>query len=105
MKRKKKENPILYKKYLQNHQEMEEIQEIKEMVGEKSDAIVVQKISMAGKLLQLISDVLLFLLRTAAIAVIVSLIALGVTVLLNPNLRNILIETVNNFLTKGTGAL
>jgi len=84
--RKKKERPhILYRKYVENHKEELEKQELKERLN--TDRIVVKKVSAGAKIAQLTVDILRISVKVIIMIAVLALLSLAVTVLINPALR------------------
>ncbi len=84
--RKKKTKPkILYEKYLEDHKEELELQQLGEQL--QTDAVVIKKMTTGAKILQLSADVLVTLLKFIGIFMVLALLSLAVTVLMNEPLR------------------
>jgi len=89
--RKKKTKPkILYEKYLEDHKEELELQQLGEQL--QTDAVVVKKMTTGAKILQLSVDVLVTLLKFIGIAMVLALLSLAVTVLINEPLREYVLK-------------
>lgn len=88
---KKKNKPkILYTKYLAEHKEGLERQELEEKLN--ADAIVVNKLTAGAKTAQLAGDIGRGVLKILFAVLIMGLLSLAVTVLINEPLRRVVFE-------------
>lgn len=84
MKKKKIKQKILYAKYLEEHKEELEKKQIEEKLQEP---VVVKKMTSGAKLLQVLYDGTIALLKILGVGIILILLSLAVTVLVNTPLR------------------
>lgn len=76
---------MLYKKYLEDHKEELEKQQLEEQLH--TDAVVVKKMTTGAKIAQLSADIAITLLKLIATILVLALLSLAATVLLNEPLR------------------
>lgn len=88
---KKKSKPkILYTKYLEEHKEELERQELEEKLN--TDAVIVNKLTAGAKTAQLIGDIIRNGFKILFTLIIMGLLSLAVTVLINEPLRKVVFE-------------
>lgn len=92
MKHRKDKTPILYKKYLEDHREELEKQEITEKLDLDADAIIVKKIPASIRILQISIDMLMVICKIGIALGVIALLSLAATVLLNAPLRVLVFE-------------
>lgn len=90
----KKQKKWLYEKWLEDHKKEEEQENISRKIGVEKDKVVVKKVSFLGKLLEIATDLLFKVVFGLITITAVALMSLGATVLLNPELRTIVFETL-----------
>ncbi len=98
MKNKKVERSILYKKWKEEHKEAQEKETISQDIGINKEKIVVKKVSTAARALEMIQAICCKVMRVTAYAAVTLLASLGMTVLLNAELREIVLETLLGYL-------
>lgn len=84
MKKKKIKQKILYAKYLEEHKEELEKKQIEEKLQEP---VIVKKMTSGAKLLQVLYDGTVMLLKISGVGIVLILLSLAVTVLVNAPLR------------------
>lgn len=89
MKKKKIKQKILYAKYLEEHKEELEKKQIEEKLQEP---VIVKKMTSGAKLLQVLYDGTVMLLKISGILLVLILLSLAVTVLANTPLREYVLE-------------
>lgn len=98
MKNKKGERSILYKKWKEEHKEAQEKETISQDIGINKEKIVVKKVSTAARALEMLQEIFFKVIRVTAYAAITLLASLGMTVLLNAELRKVVLETLLGYL-------
>lgn len=87
---------ILYEKYKQEKQAKEEKKDIGVQLGVDADKVVIKKVSTFSKILELLEEVVFKILKIIFYAIICILSSIGVTVLINSELRNVFFELIRN---------
>lgn len=85
MKKKKVKPKILYEKYLEEHKEELELQQLSKQL--QTDAVVVNKMTTGAKIAQISADMAVTLLKVIGAIIVLALLSLAVTVLVNEPLR------------------
>lgn len=98
MKNKKGERSILYKKWKEEHKEAQERETISQDIGIHKERIVVKKVSTAAKVMEMMQEIFFNVIRITAYVAITLLASLGMTVLLNAELRKVVLETLLGYL-------
>lgn len=98
MKSKKGERSILYKKWKEEHKEAQEIETISQDIGVNREKIIVKKVSTLAKTLEMAQEVFFKVIRIAAYMIVMVLASLGTTVILNAELRKVVIDTLLGYL-------
>lgn len=98
MKNKKAERSILYKKWKEEHREEQERESFSQDIGVTKEQIVVKKVSTMARALEIAQEIFFKTIRVAAYVAIMLLASLGMTVLLNAELRKIVMETLLGYL-------
>lgn len=98
MKSKKPARKLLYEKYLSEQQEEEERENLGEELGVAQERIVVKKVSTFAKVMEIVEDTFFQVLKVGFYLVVTALSSLGLTVLMNAELRNMVINTLSSYL-------
>lgn len=98
MKSKKNTRKLLYEKYRAQQQEEAERENLGEELGVGQEKIVVKKVSTFARVLEIAEDVFFMLLKIVFYLVVMGLSSLGLTVLLNHELRVMVINTLSSYL-------
>lgn len=98
MKTRKGERSILYKKWKEEHREEQEKETISQNIGINKEKIVVKKVSTVARTLEVAQETFFRVARIAVYAVVMLLASLGATVLLNAELRKVVMETLLGYL-------
>lgn len=98
MKTRKGERSILYKKWKEEHREEQEKETISQNIGINREKIVVKKVSTVARTLEMAQETVFKVVRVAVCAVVMLLASLGATVLLNAELRKVVMETLLGYL-------
>lgn len=98
MKSKKPARKLLYEKYLSEQQEEEERENLGEELGVAQERIVVKKVSTFAKVMEIVEDTFFQVLKVGFYLVVMALSSLGLTVLMNAELRNMVINTLSSYL-------
>lgn len=98
MKSKKPTRKLLYEKYLSEQQEEEERENLGEELGVAQERIVVKKVSTFAKVMEIVEDTFFQVLKVGFYLVVMALSSLGLTVLMNAELRNMVINTLSSYL-------
>ncbi len=98
MKSKKGDRSILYKKWKEEHREEQERETLSQDIGINKEQIVVKKVSTMARALEITQEIFLKTIRAALYAAVMLLASLGMTVLLNAELRKTVMETLLGYL-------
>lgn len=94
MRKSKEKKNWLYRRYLAENEEAQEIEKISDRIGEEKEKIVIKKVSTPAKILEIFMDVIFALLKTVFFLFVMFLSSIGLTVLLNEQLRNIVFSAL-----------
>ncbi len=94
----KNERSILYKKWQENHRSAREEEAVSQNMGVCREKIVIKKIPASAKMLEILQEVVFKAAHVIVYICIMLLSSLGLTVLLNRELRVIVIETLTGYL-------
>lgn len=98
MKSKKPARKLLYEKYLSEQQEEEERENLGEELGVAQERIVVKKVSTFAKVMEIVEDAFFQALKVGFYLIVMALSSLGLTVLMNSELRNMVINALSSYL-------
>lgn len=98
MKNKKAERSILYQKWKEEHREEQEKETLSQDIGITKEQIVVKKVSTMTRVLEITQEIFFKTIRVAVYTAVMLLASLGMTVLLNAELRKIVMETLLGYL-------
>lgn len=98
MKTRKGERSILYRKWKEEHREEQEKETISQDIGINKEKIVVKKVSTVARALEMTQEIFFRVVRVAVYTAAMLLASLGGTVLLNAELRKIVLETLLGYL-------
>lgn len=96
--KKKNERSILYKKWQENHRDALEKEEIGRNIGISGEKIVVKKISTLARVLEILQEVFFKVARVFVYICITLLSSLGLTVVLNGELRTFVFGVLVGYL-------
>ncbi len=82
----------LYEQYRQEQQEQIEKKNIGTSLGVSEDKVVVKKISTLSKVLEILEEILIKVLKALFYVLLMGLASIGTTTLINGQLRDIFIE-------------
>lgn len=88
--------PILYEKYKQEKQANEEKRDIGIQLGVDAEKVVVKKVSTFSKILEILEEIIFKILKVLFYGIICILASIGVTVLINSELRNVFFDLIRN---------
>lgn len=95
---KKKKKKILYEKWKEEHQ----IEQDREVIGQAIEVapqkIVVNKVTLAVRIMQIIGDIIGFILKLVIVVVLLMLLTLAIVVLLNESLRIPVFEYIKQYI-------
>lgn len=92
----KPQKNILYKRYLQGQEEVQEQKEISQKIGIETEKIVVKKVSTTAKIIEIFEEVFFKVIKAVFYVALCILASIGSTVLINGELREFFFELVRN---------
>ena len=87
---------ILYEKYKKEKQAQEEKKDISTKLGVNEEQVVVRKVSTFSKIIEITTELLIKLIKFLLYLVVCILASIGLTVLINGELRNMFLEILKN---------
>lgn len=90
----KKQERWLYEKWLEVYKQEEEQENISKRIARKKDKIIIKLLFFAGKLLEIVKNVFFQLIFGLLAISATILMSLGVTVLIDPELRTFVFEAL-----------
>lgn len=95
---KKKKKKILYEKWKEEHQIEQDREVISQAIEVESQKIVVNKVTLAVRIMQIIGDIIGFILKLVIVVVLLMLLTLAIVVLLNEPLRIPVFEYIKQYI-------
>lgn len=90
----RKQRKWLYEKWLEEHSQEIEQEKISQTTGVAKERITIEKVSFAGKALEIITIGVYRIIAAIFFLIIFALISFGLTVLVNPQLRNYVFDVL-----------
>lgn len=87
---------ILYEKYKKEKQEQQEKKNIGSKLGVDEEKVVVKKISTCSKIVEILTEILFKTFKLFLYLIVSFLASVGLTVLINGELRDLFIEMLKN---------